>query len=271
MDISEINGATLLYAILGDPVEQVSTPGLINRIFSEKDQNKVLLPLHVKAESLKEVVSGLRSIGNFQGGVITMPHKKSIIPLLNAVSQEVEQTQACNVIRRTKEGKLHGHMLDGEGFITGLKEKGHKVQGRNVFLMGAGGAASGIAFALCRHGAEKIQLYNRSKDKAEELLARLKRYYPKVNLTLADQPDKAVNILINATSLGMREKDTPALSLEGLSQNTLVAEVIIRPELTCTLREAAQKGCTIHPGIHMLEAQIRLMLNFMEGSYPIIK
>lgn len=265
MNISEINGTTALYAILGDPVAQVSTPGLINRIFEGKNEKKVLLPLHVQANSLAEAVHGLRHIKNFRGAVITMPHKASIVPLLDDMSAEVTQTQSCNVIRRTQEGKLFGHMLDGEGFVAGLKAEGHAVAGKRALLMGAGGAASGIAFALCKYGVEQLLIYNRSPKKAEALIERLKAHYPQVAINFAGQVDKNIDLLINATSVGMKEDDTLLLSLDSLEPVTLVAEVIIRPEMTCTLKEADRLGCQTHPGIHMLTAQIRLMLKFMEG------
>jgi shikimate dehydrogenase len=259
MNISEINGNTALYAILGDPVVQVSTPGLINRIFAEKNEDKVLLHMHLQANSFAEAVHGLWHIKNFRGAVITMPHKSSIVPLLDEISAKVAQTQSCNVIRRTQEGKLFGHMLDGEGFVAGLKAEGHAVARKRAFLMGAGVAASGIAFVLCKHGVEQLLIYNRNPKKAEALIERLK-----LAISLAGQVDKNIDLLINATSVGMKDDDATLLSLEKLDQATLGAEVIIRPEMTCTLKEAVRLGCQIHPGIHMLKAQIRLMLEFMD-------
>ena len=266
MNIKEINGSTSFYAIIGDPVEQVSTPGLVNRIFADKNDNSVLLPLHVEADSLPALVHGLQQIKNFQGAVVTMPHKSSIVTLLDEVSTEVVQTRSCNVIRRTKEGKLCGHTLDGEGFVAGLRAEGHEVAGKSVFLIGAGGAASGIAFALCRHAIDQLLIFNRSPKKAEILIARLKTYYPLVEISYASQVSKNPDLLINATSVGMKEGDAPPLSLDNLEQVTLVAEVIIRPEMTCTLKEAIMRGCTVHQGIHMLTAQIRLMLDFMNDD-----
>ena len=133
-------------------------------------------------------------------------------------------------------------------------------------MIGAGGAASGIAFALCRHAIDQLLIFNRSPKKAEILIARLKTYYPLVEISYASQISNIQDLLINATSVGMHERDRPPLSLSKLDSSTLVAEVIIRPEMTCTLKEAIMRGCTIHQGIHMLKAQIRLMLDFMNDD-----
>jgi shikimate dehydrogenase len=263
MNISDINGTTAFYAILADPVAQVSTPGLINQIFARQLANKVLIPLHVAADSLEEVVRGLQQIKNFRGAVITMPHKSSIVYLLDDASDEVTQTQSCNVIRRSREGKLYGHMLDGEGFVEGLRAEGHKVARKRVFLIGAGGAASGIAFALCKHDIQSLLIYNLSPGKAEALMRRLKAVYPQLEIGVADRVSTKPGLLINAKSVGMQEGDAPPLPLGRLDADTLVAEVIIRPEITCTLKEAVKNGCKIHEGIHMLKAQTRIILQFM--------
>ncbi|WP_194972617.1 shikimate dehydrogenase family protein [Aquiflexum lacus] len=265
MEINNINGSTQFFAILGDPIIQTSTPGLINTIFSEKQHNKVLIPIHSDSKSLKEVVLGLQKIKNFKGAVITMPHKAAIVPYLDKMSEEVVQSQACNVIRRSENGELHGHMLDGEGFVSGLIQQGHEVRNKNIFLIGAGGAATGIAFSLCKNGVNILKIYNRSKRKAEILKGKIDQYFPHKNIELSDEPDEKTDILINATSLGMNLTDKPPISIDRITSDTLVAEVIIKPEMTSTLIEAQKKGCQIHQGIHMLKAQLRLMLDFMDG------
>lgn len=260
----EINGKTKIYGILGDPIQQVATPKLMNTIFEEKKESKVLIPLHVDKHSLKSTIDGVKHIQNFKGAVITMPHKREIVKYLDEASEEVQKVGACNVIKITSKGLVKGALLDGNGFIEGLKTHRHSIESKNVFLLGAGGAASGIAYSLCLNGIRKLAIYNRSKIKAYALIERLKVYYPHIEIGYKDQISMDTDVLINATSVGMKENDEPILSLSDINSNTLVAETIISPEITCTLKKAMGKGCETHKGIAMLEGQIKLMNEFMD-------
>lgn len=259
-----VNGKTEVFGILAHPVAHVSAPELINHVFQKNGENKILVPYHVDEASLKAVVEGLKKTLNFKGAVITMPHKKSIVALLDHKTEAVLEVQACNVIKRTETGELIGDMLDGEGFVKGLEIAKCTVQDASVFLIGAGGAASGIAFSLCKHGVKQLYIYNRTKSKADALVNSLKASYPSVDIQFSEKITPNLDVLINATSVGMKETDPLPMSLEGLKENTLVAEVIIRPGMTITLKEALKKGCKIHKGIHMLESQIELMIQFMK-------
>ena len=259
-----INGRTEIFGILADPVHQVSTPELINRFFEERNENKVLIPYHVNKESIKVVIEGLRRTKNFKGAVITMPHKTNIVNLLDYKTEEVIQVNACNVIKRTEDGKIKGNMLDGKGFLKGLKKSNFTIKDKSVFLIGAGGAASGIAFSLCKSGINHLSIFNRTKSKAELLIKKLKAVNPNIRIDFSDKVTDKIDLLINGTSIGMKETDKLPISLNGLNKNTLVAEVIIRPEITITLKEAQKKGCKIHTGIHMLESQLELMVEFMK-------
>ncbi|MCF6180624.1 hypothetical protein [Lutibacter sp.] len=260
----EINGKTKIYGILGDPIHHVSVPKLMNHLFAKKKENKVLIPIHVDKISLKSTIEGLKYIQNFNGLVITMPHKTEIVKYLDEASEEVKRVGACNVIKRTSEGLLKGTLLDGNGFIEGLRHHKHSIKSKNIFLLGAGGAASGIAYSLCENGIKKLTIYNRSKTKASTLIENLKVIYPNIEIGYKDQISMDTDILINATSVGMQENDKPILSLSNLASNTLVAEIITNPKITCTLKKAIEKGCKIHKGIAMLKGQIRLMNEFMD-------
>ncbi|WP_298778662.1 hypothetical protein [uncultured Polaribacter sp.] len=260
----EINGKTIIYGIIGDPIQQVATPALMNTIFNKKNENKILIPLHVNKLSLKSTIEGLKNIQNFKGAVITMPHKTGIVKYLDEVSDEVKKVGACNVIKRTSKGLIKGTVLDGNGFVEGLKNHTLSVKSKNIFLLGAGGAASGIAYSLCANGIRKLTIYNRSKTKAYNLIQNLKAHYPNLEIVYDEQISEDTDILINATPIGMKENDKPILSLSNLKPKTIVAEIIISPEITCTLKQAIEKGCKIHKGIAMLEGQIKLINEFMD-------
>lgn len=265
-DFIQINGATEVMAIIADPVYQASTPGLANALLADKKLNQVLVPLHVKTQGLSGVINSLRHVNNFVGAVVSMPHKTDIIKLLDELTPEAKEVGACNVIRRNKDGKLIGTMLDGEGFVKGLLNSGHLVKGKNIFLVGSGGAASGIAFAVARHGAGRLKIYNRTRDKANKLIANLNACFPNLNIEYSDKISADDQIIINGTSVGMKENYGLPISLSEVAESSVVADVVITPELTTFLNEAKKNNCIIHKGKPMLEGQISLMIDFINET-----
>ncbi len=260
----KIDGKTKIYGILGDPIHQVAAPELLNSIYEKEGVNKVLVPFHVHANALETVITGLKNTQNFKGAIITMPHKTAIVKYLDEASEEVQKVGACNVIKRTADGKIIGTLLDGKGFIQGLKSHNHTVTSKNVFIQGCGGAAAAIIVALCDNGVQKISIFNRTKSKVVTLIHTLKKLYPTLDVAYSDHISKDIDIVINATSVGMHENDQPLLSLSNLPAEALVAEIITNPQMTCTLQLAKAQGCKIHKGIAMLEGQLELMNEFME-------
>lgn len=264
-----ISGRTDLLAILGDPIAQAKTPALVNEALARRAADAVLVPMRVPPEDLAEVVGGLRRIGNFRGAVVTMPHKRAVLPLLDAATSQARATGACNVLRREPDGSLVGDMLDGEGMVAALAAAGHPVTGRSVFLAGAGGAATGIAFALARHGAATLTLRNRTERRAAELAGILRGEYPAFEVTIAPDEYGAVSprgvgadIAVNATSLGMRAEDPLSFDVSALAGTTVVADVVSRPD-TALLTAATARGCQCVDGIQMLTAQVDLMIDHM--------
>jgi shikimate dehydrogenase len=259
----KINGATEVLAIIADPVKQASTPGLANAILADKNINQILIPFHVKPSGLSDVINSLRHINNFVGAVVSMPHKTTVINLLDDLTTEAKQVGACNVIRRNADGKLIGTMLDGEGFVKGLFNAGHSVKEKNIFLVGAGGAASGIAFAVAKHKPHRLRIFNRTKSKADNLICKIKVVFPELKIEYSESISFDDQIVINGTSIGMKANDDLPIALTNISKSSIVAEVVITPELTAFLNEAKNKNCIVHKGKPMLEGQIGLMLDFI--------
>jgi shikimate dehydrogenase len=145
--------------------------------------------------------------------------------------------------RRTGDGRLVGTMLDGEGFVAGLRSAGHEVRKGSCLLVGAGGEASAIAFALARHGCRSLTIVNRTASKARSLAARVREAFPGVRVEADDHEVASYDLAINATSLGMREEHPLPMSREVIAASTLVAECVIAPEMTPRLDAARAKGC----------------------------
>lgn len=263
-----LTGRTRLLAILADPVAQARAPELVNAALAARGVDAVLVPLHVRADALARVVGALRATQNFLGGVVSMPHKSALLGLLDDATVEARQIGACNVFRREPDGRLAGTMLDGEGFVAGLRGAGHEPAGKRVFLAGAGGAASAIAFAMGRYGASALTIHNRTPAKAMALVARVRSAWPDLAATVGGPAPAGHDLVVNATSLGMRSGDALPVDVTALRPGAVAADIVISPEATPFLEEAGRRGCRIHPGLPMLAAQIELMLDFIVAGAP---
>lgn len=259
----EIDGKTRLYAIVADPIEQVKTPQTLNALMRERNFNGVLVPMQVAPENLAGWFDSLRGIKNFGGLIVTVPHKQAISKLCDEVSDAARLIGAVNVVRREADGRMVGDILDGKGFVAGLRGNDIEPRGKRVFMAGAGGAANAIAFALAEAGVEQLGIYNRTTDKVQDLIGRLKQVHPNFNATAVDSSPAGFDVVVNATSLGMREGDVLPLDVDALTSNQVVAEIIMKPETTALLAAAQEKGCKIHYGLPMLRSQADLMAAFV--------
>lgn len=259
----EITGNTRLYGIVADPVSQVKTPQTMRKVFDKRGTDGVLVPMHVTPERLPDFVQGLRGVLNFGGMIATVPHKTAMVALCDDITPAARLVGAVNIVRRNADGSLSGDILDGQGFVGGLRQNGIEPRGLRVFLSGAGGAAKAIAFALADAGVAQLDLYNRTQEKAQDIITRLQAVYPAVLMAAVDASPAGYDLVINATSLGMRPDDAFPLDVSGLSAQQTVAEIIMTPALTPLLAAAQAKGCRIQYGLPMLECQIELMADFM--------
>jgi shikimate dehydrogenase len=154
-------------------------------------------------------------------------------------------------------------VLDGEGFVAGLLDAGHRVRDAVCLLAGAGGAASAVAFALAKHGCARLHLVNRTPAKAAALAVRVSDAFPNVALTIGGDVPAKIDVAINGTSLGMRAGDALPIDESVIDRSALVAECVIAPDMTRLLEVAQRRGAAIHAGVAMLASQLDLMLDFM--------
>jgi shikimate dehydrogenase len=263
-----ITGATKILGLIADPVVQARSPAMANALLAERDRFGpfVFLPLEVAAAGLADVVAAVRRIENFAGAVVSLPHKTAIVPLLDELTPEARVVGAVNVIRRSAGGRLTGTILDGEGFVAGLRSGGYEVARARCLLVGAGGAASAIAFALARHGVESLVIANRTVDKATVLAKRVSEAFPAVvtrGTTVEDAENESYDFAINATSVGMKPNNELSIPPAIVEKSRMVADCVVSPEMTPLLELAKRRDRTIHTGVPMLAAQMDLMLRFM--------
>lgn len=258
-----ITGHTRVFGILANPITHVKTPQEMNRHFAAIGYDGVLVALHVLPENLAAFVAGLRLAESIGGLIVTVPHKGAVLPLCDRVVGDAAAIGAVNVIRRDPDGTLVGAMLDGKGFVRGLSAHGIDAAGMDACLLGAGGAGAAIAFALAEAGVARLTIANRSQDKARDLARRVSAAYPSVNVTAGPPETARRDLIVNATSLGLRAGDALPLDDLAFRPGQIVAEAIMEPEETPLLSAAKAGGARIHYGLPMLREQIGLMAQHM--------
>lgn len=260
-----ITGKTKLFAIVAHPVGHVQTPAAINALFHERGMDAVMVPFEVQPNNLTTFVTGLGAIENFGGLVVTVPHKTAIARLCDHLTERAAVAGAVNAIRRNPDGSLTGDLLDGAGFVAGLEAAGHRIAGRRVWLVGAGGAASAIAFAIAAKGPAQLTLVNRTPQKVAALAERLAAHHQDVSVSVGGALEDH-DLVINATSLGLNADDPLPIEVERIVPGALVAEVIMQPEYTALLEAAKQRGLRVHSGRAMLDGQLSAIFAFLTGA-----
>jgi energy-coupling factor transporter ATP-binding protein EcfA2 len=175
---------------------------------------------------------------------------------------EARQIGAVNAVR-VEDCRLIGTMVDGAGFVGGLRAAGIEPAGMRVYLAGAGGAANAVAFALAEAGVRHMSLANRTRAKAEALRNRVAAVHPALSLAAGDAELAGHDLLVNATSLGLSEGDPLPFFVDRLRGGEIVAEIIMQPEVTPLLAAAGARGCRTHLGQPMLSSQLNLMAEFL--------
>ena len=168
-----ITGNTKLFCIVADPIKQVKTPQIFNAYLEQEGVDAVLVPAHVKPSDLEDVVSGFRKIKNLAGIIVTVPHKIAVVPMCDNLDELARFVGAVNFIHKDSAGRLIGANFDGSGFTNALEGSTGPVEGKAVFIAGAGGVARAIAFNLAKRGASEMRIHNRSEDKSRNLEIRI--------------------------------------------------------------------------------------------------
>ncbi|MFI9567433.1 shikimate dehydrogenase family protein [Streptomyces rishiriensis] len=263
-----ISGTTRLYAVLGDPVTQVQSPGLLNPVFAGLGIDAVLVPVHVRRDDLVDVVRGLQRVGNLDGLFVTVPHKTAAAHLADRRSRTVEITGSANALRREPDGAWLAANFDGSGFVAGLVGSGHSPRGRKVALAGAGGAGSAIAAALLSAGVESLSVSDPDEPRLTALVERLAEHWPGRVRATSEPTLHDTDIAVNATPLGLRPDDPLPFAPQALPPGSVVADIIMKPRETPLLREAAAQGHQVHHGMHMLTGQVDSYRTFFGLGVP---
>ena len=261
-----VEGSTRIFGVIAHPADHVRAPLVFNPRFAAAGLPHVMVPIDAPPIRLEAIITGLRAIPNFGGLAVTIPHKMALADLCDTLGTAAELTGAVNAVRFDDDGSMHGDNFDGAGFVAGCHGNGFDFIGRNILLIGAGGAARAIAAALCESGINELHIANRSFKKAQNLVQLLDQktgFNRATAVSLADCDSSDADMIINSTSLGLKEVDPLPLPLNNLKKDTVIADIIMVPAETKWLIAAKAAGFRVHYGRHMLDFQMELIGKFI--------
>jgi len=257
-----ISGRTTLIAHIGFPIESFKAPLIYNPWFESRGIDAAVVPMAVMAADYPTTLRAVFRMSNVLGALITMPHKVTTVPLLDAASTAVKIAGSCNAIRRRPDGTLLGDMFDGVGFVRGVVHKGFACSGAKCLVVGAGGVGSAIAAALAAEGAGVIALADTRVAAAGALAERLLRHYPRLQVQVTSSDPAGYDLVVNCTPLGMSTGDPLPFDVARLAPSTFVGEVVMQKQITPLLAAARERGCRYQIGTDMLFEMIPAYLEF---------
>jgi shikimate dehydrogenase len=257
-----ISGTTRLIAHIGYPTHTFKAPMVYNPYFEQAGIDAVVVPMACEPVPYPAFLKAIFSLNNILGALITMPHKVSTLELLDEATPAVRIAGSCNAVRRGRNGRLQGDLFDGEGFVRGLRRKGFDIAAARALVVGAGGVGSAIAASLAAAGLGSLTLFDVRAEAAKKLGERLRHHYPQLRIATGTNDAAGHDLAVNATPLGMNDGDPLPLDVARLAPTTLVADVVMKEEMTPLLTQAAARGCPVQVGTDMLFEQIPAYLEF---------
>lgn len=257
-----ITGKTSLVGLIGWPVAHSLSPSMHNAAFAELGLDWAYVPLPVRPDDVEQALKGLAAL-SFVGVNVTVPHKQAVMRYMDELSDSARITGAVNTIH-FQNGKFSGYNTDAIGFLNSLKEANCDPQGMRIAVLGAGGAARAVVFALARAGADSIIVLNRTAERGAFLVGDLAAAFPNSSLTFeALTPeslavlDSTVDLVINSTSVGMypHVEASPWPADVPMPANVIFCDLVYNPLETVFLARARAAGATTIDGLGMLVHQ----------------
>ncbi|MBI4682116.1 MAG: shikimate dehydrogenase [Nitrospirae bacterium] len=259
----DVSGKTKIIGIFGYPIEHTLSPLMHNSAFKTLGLDFCYVPFKVSPEDLQGAVQAIRDL-NIHGVNITVPHKENVVPLLDKVNEEASFIGAVNTITNTN-GILTGYNTDGRGFISSLLEEGISIDGKNIVIIGAGGASRAIGYYLSEK-ASTLSLLDIDRLKAGKLVSDLNQIRGNVSLIEDIKNAAKPDIIINATPLGLKPEDPLPFNPDLITTGMVICDLVYKK--TGLLKEAEHKGAITINGSGMLLWQGVLAFELWTGVKP---
>jgi len=260
-----ITGRTRILFMIADPIHHVRTPEVLNPLLAARGIDAIMIPVHFTPETFATGWEAMRKTGNLAGLVVSVPLKEQAMNLSDEVLPPARQIGVANVIARRPDGRMIATNLDGMGFLKGVLNDGADAEGRDVLLLGAGGAGRAIAITLAGSGIASLRIFDTDPGRASQLGDDVRRLNPGLTVAHGSNAIGDANLVINATPLGLHpETDPLPLDVAGLHPGVLVVDIVMKPRETPLLRAAIERGCLVRYGAGMLDTQLELMIGHFD-------
>ena len=260
--LDNYSGATRVHVIVGDPIAQVKSPYGVTHAFEAKGRDAICVPAHVSPTDLTDWWAGTRRARNIDGLIVTVPHKCACSAFCDVLSERAAFLGAVNTVRKDAQGRWHGDMFDGLGYVRAMEKNGCVLPGQRALLVGAGGAGSAIAHSLMLAGVRELAIHDPDDQRRASLIERL-RSLQLGQVTHGSADPSGFDIAINATPIGMKDTDPTPIDTDAITAHMFIGCVITAPAITPLIATARAKGCQTVTGADMF-AQVReLMVDFL--------
>ena len=266
-----INADTKLCCLIGDPVIQSISPEIHNASFKDKRINFVYLSFRVEKDDLKRAITGLQTLG-VRGINVTIPHKESVMELLDSIDKSASVIGAVNTIINENR-KLMGFNTDIDGFIEPFRERRIELRNRKALITGSGGSARACISGLVKEGCKDILILTRNEVRGNKMVAHLKKNLKftgevlKLNEENLSKTLIAVDIIVNATPVGMYPNvgESP-IPLRLLKKSHVICDIVYKPLRTKLIEYGEKSGCVTIPGYEMLVNQAAKSFELWTGQ-----
>lgn len=258
-----ISGKTGLLGLIGSPVGHSGSPAMYNYCFEKLSLDYAYLAFDIKVDEVARAMEAIKTL-RMRGCNVTMPCKNEAVKYMDELSPAARIIGAVNTIVN-EDGRLIGHMTDGQGFVDNLRDHGVEITGKKVIVCGGGGAGAAIQVQCALEGAREISIFNRKSGFFERILPiveKIRQEKPECTVNICDIEDMekmreeiaSSDILVNATIVGMKPMDEESVvkDVTMFRPGFIVADAVYNPKETKLLREAKAAGCTCIDGQGML-------------------
>jgi len=253
MDKDLNENAIYLAGVIGNPIAHSKSPKLHNYWLSKYKINGFYIPFSVTTENLETSIKSLMALG-FSGVNVTIPHKTNVLSFSDSITDRASLIGAANTLYFSKSGKIHADNTDGYGFIQNIIDEipDYDFYDKTALIYGAGGSARAIASALLSNGVKEVGITNRTRSKAQIISENLGAKVSVVDWRSAPDTITKVDIIINATSMGMVGQPDFSQPISRAKKTALVVDIVYNPLITELIKEAKKLKLKTVGGIGML-------------------
>jgi len=262
-EVGYVNGETRIFGIVGHPIAQVRSPEMVTAELVRRGRNAILIPIDVLPEDFEACLAQLMRVANLDGLIFTIPYKQAACRLASSLGAQARSVGAINALARGRDGWV-GEVFDGLGCVEAFRQAGHWFADQRVMLIGAGGAGRAIAFAVAAEGPKSMRVFDIDADRASRLAQSIAELDPRIDARFAEPTVADVDILLNASPVGMLSDPRMPIDVEKIPPSVIVFDAIVKPELTRLLALAQSSGCRTLFGRQMMHGQIRKVVDHFE-------